>query len=134
MKIFCDGGARGNPGPAASAFVVFNNKGERVAEGSKYLGENTNNVAEYNSLILALSWANKNAREDITIVMDSELVKKQMTGEYRIKNENLKRLAESAKALEKSFSYGISYEHSLRSGNYHADSLVNLTLDSNSLT
>lgn len=133
MKIFCDGGARGNPGPAASAFVVFDNDGNRLHEGSKYLGETTNNVAEYTALILALKWANENANEDLIVVMDSELVVNQMTGKYKIKNERLRALAMRAKSLQQTYSKQVEFRHSLRRGNSDADSLVNKVLDSTSL-
>lgn len=132
MKIFCDGGSRGNPGPAASAFVVYQNGDEDnpVHKEAKFLGATTNNVAEYTALIMALEWISSNASGDAEIILDSELVKKQMTGEYRIKNENLKALAAKAKALEGKNRFSIKYTHTLREGNDVADALVNTSLDS----
>lgn len=128
MEIFCDGGARGNPGPSAAAFVVFKND-KAVYQESRYLGVNTNNYAEYTSLLMALEWINKNANSDVKIILDSELVKKQMTGEYKIKNNTLRLLAVKAKHLENKFRYSITYENVLREKNKHADNLVNQTLD-----
>jgi len=128
VEIFCDGGARGNPGPSAAAFVVFKND-KAVYQESRYLGVNTNNYAEYTSLLMALEWINKNANSDVKIILDSELVKKQMTGEYKIKNNTLRLLAVKAKHLENKFRYSITYENVLREKNKHADNLVNQTLD-----
>jgi len=127
MRIFCDGGSRGNPGPAASAFVVYDNK-QAIHSESKYIGETTNNVAEYTALLMAMEWLRKNP-SDVTIVLDSELVKKQMTGEYKIKNQNLRVLATEINKIVKELSVNIDYVHTLREGNLHADKLVNMELD-----
>lgn len=132
MKIFCDGGARGNPGPAASSFVVYKDNDEMIHSDSKFLGDATNNVAEYTALIMALEWMSENGSEDTDIILDSELVKKQMTGEYRIKNANLAVLAARAKHLEKNMSLKVTYVHTPRAGNPVADALVNETLDKHS--
>lgn len=129
MKIYCDGGSRGNPGPAASAFVVVNENDDTVYKKGQFIGTATNNVAEYNALILALSWVLENASGDVEIVLDSELVKKQMTGEYRIKDLKMKSLASEAKSLERRFSGKVTYVHTKREGNKEADSLVNSALD-----
>ncbi len=128
MEIFCDGGARGNPGPSAAAFVVFEND-KAVYQESRYLGVNTNNYAEYTSLLMALEWINKNANSDVKIILDSELVKKQMTGEYKIKSNTLRSLAVKAKYLERKFKYSITYKNVLREKNQQADNLVNQALD-----
>lgn len=128
MKIYCDGGSRGNPGPSASSFVVYKDD-TIIHEDSKYLGENTNNVAEYTALVMALEWASQKAKGDVEIVLDSELVKKQMTGEYRIKNSTLQTLALKAKEYEKKIPGKVVYTHTLRAGNPRADYLVNDTLD-----
>lgn len=127
IKIYCDGGSRGNPGPAASAFAVY--EGERlIYSESRFLGCATNNVAEYSALVMALEWVSKNVSSAVEIILDSELVKKQMTGEYRIKSSGLRELAERAKALEKA-SGGVVYSHTQRAGNQEADRLVNRELD-----
>ena len=129
VKIYCDGGSRGNPGPAASAIVVYRNH-KVIFEKSKYLGIATNNVAEYEALLLALAYLTLNEKVDAQIVLDSLLVTKQMTGEYRVKDLELRKLHSKAKALQKSFSKRITYTWSKREGNKAADRLVNEELDS----
>jgi ribonuclease HI len=129
MKLYCDGGARGNPGPAAAAFVVRDDKEKILFKGSEFLGVATNNVAEYRALIAALDWAGNNASEDVEVILDSELVKKQMTGEYKVKDAALKVLAMRAKKLERLIVGNVRYTHTPRKGNSAADSLVNTTLD-----
>ena len=87
LKIFCDGGARGNPGPAAAAFVVFSGNKTLAKEG-KYLGSTTNNQAEYNAVLLAMKWLLKNKSnidgKKVDFYLDSELVVKQLMGEYKV--------------------------------------------------
>jgi ribonuclease HI len=129
IRIYCDGGARGNPGPAASAFVVVDGSGKTIFRDAKFLGIATNNVAEYTALIMALEWACENAKEDVTIVLDSELVTKQMTGEYKIKSPLMKTHAARAMELRRGFNHEISFAHTLREGNKEADALVNEALD-----
>lgn len=133
LVIHTDGGARGNPGPAASAFVVHNGNNELLHSEGRYLGETTNNVAEYTGLLLGLEWARENSKRlDITkidILMDSELVVKQMRGEYKIKNEDLQILAARVKKLVEELSIEVSYIHIPRAKNSEADTLVNKTLD-----
>ena len=129
MKIYCDGGSRGNPGPAASAFVVVNESGDVIYKESKYIGTATNNVAEYTALLMALSWAKDNAHEGLAVVLDSELVTRQMNGEYKIKSPSIKPLALRAKEIERSLGVGVLYEHTKRDGNKTADALVNSALD-----
>lgn len=131
MKIYCDGGSRGNPGPAAAAIVVEDASGEIIHKESKYLGINTNNFAEYNAVLLALGWLSENQTEEASVVLDSELVQRQMTGVYKIKNEVLKTLWVKAKGIESSLRVTVTYEHTLRSGNSAADALVNECLDQN---
>lgn len=131
LKIYCDGGARGNPGPAAAAFVAI--KGGKVLhEESKFLGETTNNQAEYKAVILALLWLAKEkglAEKEVVFILDSELVAKQVTGKYKIKNENLRNLFFAAKRLEKKIARKISYLYVPRVKNKLADFLVNRELD-----
>lgn len=129
MKIYCDGGSRGNPGPAASAFVAYDNDGNVLCKSAKYLGVATNNVAEYTALVMALLWLDEYATEETEIILDSELVKKQMTGEYKIKSDTLRALAMRAKDLENGMKIKVSYTHTLRDGNSEADALVNEKLD-----
>lgn len=133
-KVYCDGGARGNPGPAAAAFVVEVN-GKVVAKDAQYLGKTTNNAAEYQAAILALKWLAKNGNDlpsEITFVHDSELIARQLAGLYKIKNEGLRNLYFSAKSLEKTINKKIKYLSVPRAHNKIADFLVNKILDENS--
>ncbi len=125
--IFTDGGARGNPGPAACAAVV-NDQGF-----SEYIGETTNNVAEYRGLLLglksALKLAGKQSEEaEVEIKMDSELVVKQLRGEYKVKDQNLKLLFADTQPLINQFK-SVIFKHVRREENSHADKLVNEVLD-----
>ena len=132
LTIYCDGGSRGNPGPAAAAFVVKEGK-EVIDKGSRFLGTKTNNVAEYNSVIMGLDWlvSNKRKEKKTFFVLDSQLVTRQLNGEYKIKNENLRPLAMKAKTLEKKIGREIVYTWSSRINNEMADQLVNEELDKN---
>lgn len=124
-----DGGARGNPGPAAYGVVIRNAKGEILEELGEYLGIQTNNVAEYSGLLAALEYAERKKIGSIKILSDSELLVRQMRGQYRVKNPALKQLFDRAQAkvhkLQK-----FSIEHVLRESNRDADRLVNQVLDS----
>ncbi|MBU0572637.1 ribonuclease HI family protein [Patescibacteria group bacterium] len=130
--IYCDGGARGNPGPAASAFVAIQD-GKITHRGSKYIGIATNNVAEYGSVLLALSWLFKNYKDDtdleIIINLDSELVTKQMSGLYKVKNPKLKEMFVKGKGIESKLSSKVIYKWTPRDKNRLADFLVNKELD-----
>lgn len=128
VKVYTDGGARGNPGPAAYAFVVFENDTKIFQEG-KYIGETTNNVAEYTGVVKALEFLTTQIDvKEIDIFLDSLLVKEQLTGNYKIKHEDMKSFATQIKALEKNFHH-ITYTHIPREKNKEADALVNSTLD-----
>lgn len=135
LTIYCDGGARGNPGPGASAFVVEKD-GKVIYKNSKYLGNATNNVAEYNAVILALGWLLEDLSgqypvASVQIILDSELVAKQLSGFYKVKNQNLKKLFATAKDLEQKTKMKIAYSAVPRTKNKLADFLVNENLDSN---
>lgn len=134
LKIFTDGGARGNPGPAASAFIA-ELKGKTIIHKNKYLGKATNNVAEYEGVALAFNWLLKNQTKfsvsKIVFHLDSELVAKQLAGIFKIKNENLRNLFFTVKNLEKQINKTISYVSIPRSKNKLADLLVNKCLDEN---
>lgn len=135
LKVYTDGGARGNPGPAASAFVVTKN-GSVLAEGAKYLGKKTNNYAEYQALLMAFEWLCQNKKklkdeEKVEIFLDSELIVKQMTGVYKIKSTSLRPIAIEIKAKQRSLPVPIFYTHVKRDKNTHADRLVNEELDKN---
>ena len=132
LKIYCDGGARGNPGPAAAAFVVLKNRTVFHQE-SKYLGKATNNVAEYEAVLLAWHWlANQDFKSSSVLIefyLDSNLVVNQLSGNFKIKNENLWNLYHSIKSLEKKNSMTASYQFIRRSQNKRPDDLVNEELD-----
>ena len=124
----CDGGSRGNPGPGACAYVLADPGGREVEARGEYLGVCTNNVAEYRSLILGLSAAAKHGVRTLTVYMDSELVVRQMLGQYKVKNEGLKPLhAEARQAVVKVGA--VRFESVPRDDNGRADGLVNEALD-----
>ena len=128
LEIFIDGASRGNPGPAAAAFVIKDARGAAVEKKSFFLGENTNNAAEYFALVMALDEAKRLKAREVRIKSDSELLVKQMLGEYRIKNGNLKLFFRKAKNLASRFE---SFEimHIPRTENKEADKLANIELD-----
>lgn len=123
-----DGGARSNPGPAACAVVVETPDGKRVDTFSKYLGETTNNVAEYEGLLAALDYAFRHGLARIKVLSDSELLVRQVSGAYKIKSPGLKPLHQRAMAkIARLESFAIS--HIPREQNREADRLVNKALD-----
>jgi ribonuclease HI len=124
----CDGGARGNPGPAAYGYVVADPKGTEVEAKGQYLGPATNNVAEYRGLIAGLEAAARYGAKRLRVYLDSELVVRQMTGQYRVKNAGLKPLHQQAQRAAAGFER-IEYLAVPREGNARADALVNETLD-----
>ncbi|KKU22333.1 MAG: Ribonuclease H [Candidatus Woesebacteria bacterium GW2011_GWC2_47_16] len=133
LKIYCDGGARGNPGPAAAAFVV-ERRGKVIFKSARFLGKATNNVAEYSAVLLAMRWLSKFDPKDLSevrFILDSELVAKQLAGLFKIKNENLRGLYFSVKEEEKKIPLSISFAAVPRNKNRLADLLVNRTLDEN---
>ena len=101
--IFSDGGARGNPGPAAIGFVVLSDKGQVLMAKSRYLGSRTNNQAEYEALIAALESAVALHAEEVICHLDSELVVKQVTGEYSVKHSELRKFWRKVQELNKCF-------------------------------
>lgn len=123
-----DGGARGNPGPAAYGVVVRNNKGELLAELSEYLGLQTNNYAEYSGLLAALDYAVREKCPALKIFSDSELLVRQMQGRYKVNNATLQELFARAKSLVRKLD-SFEIEHVLRERNKDADRLVNQVLD-----
>jgi len=124
----CDGGARGNPGPAASAWVLCDPSGHEVEARGEYVGSVTNNVAEYRALIAGLGAAARHQVPRLEVRMDSELVIRQMTGEYRVKHEGLKPLNAAARAAAGKIP-AVRYTSVRRDHNTRADQLVNETLD-----
>lgn len=123
-----DGGARGNPGPAAYGVVIRNSKGEVLAELSEYLGLQTNNFAEYSGLLAALEFAVREKYSSLKVYSDSELLVRQMQGRYKVKNPTLQELFARAQSLVRKLQR-FSIEHVLREKNREPDRLVNKTLD-----
>ncbi len=123
-----DGGARGNPGPAGAGFVLQADDGTLLAEGGRFLGECTNNVAEYEALVWGLATARDVGVARITVLSDSELVVRQLTGVYRVKHANLKPLFLRAIALLREFE-SCDVRHVRREENAEADRLVNDAID-----
>ena len=134
LEIYSDGGARGNPGPAACAFVVIKNK-KVIFEKSKFLGHATNNVAEYNGVVLALEWLKQNTKKKIftsvVFYLDSQLVARQLSGKYKVKNENLRKFVVQIKNLEKEIPANLSYVSIPREDNKLPDKLLNEEIDEN---
>ncbi len=124
-----DGGARGNPGPAAYGVIIRNPKGEVVAELSQYLGHQTNNFAEYSGLLAALDYAVREKIASLKVRSDSELLVRQMKGVYKVKNLALQELFRQAQLLVRKLEH-FSIEHVFREQNKEADQLVNDELDS----
>ena len=127
-KLFTDGGARGNPGPAAYGFVLEAEDGTVLAAEGAAIGVATNNVAEYRALIAGLERAVELSVPEVEVVSDSELLVKQMTGEYRVKNEALRELSLEAARLARQLGK-VSYTAVRREHNELADRLVNEALD-----
>ncbi|MDX6451246.1 MAG: ribonuclease / adenosylcobalamin/alpha-ribazole phosphatase [Gaiellaceae bacterium] len=127
-RLFTDGGARGNPGPAAYGFVLESEDGTVLAAEGEAIGTATNNVAEYSGLIAGLRKAVELHVPEVEVVSDSELMVKQMRGEYRVKNEALRELYEEATALARRIE-NVEYRHVRRAHNELADKLVNDALD-----
>jgi len=123
-----DGGSRGNPGPAAYGVVVRNPSGEIVARLRKHIGRATNNVAEYYGLIAALDYAQSNQVRALHIESDSELLVKQMRGQYKVKSADLQPLFERAKKMSQSFA-SFRINHVYREQNREADALANEAMD-----
>lgn len=127
-KLFTDGGSRGNPGPAAIGTFIFDENDNLVTFLGEYLGEETNNFAEYTALIRGLKLAAKEGIDSIECNLDSELVVKQLNGQYKVKNENIIPLHKKVETLKKEFK-SISFVHVRREFNKHADRMVNIILD-----
>lgn len=123
-----DGGSRGNPGPAAAAAVATDQDGNPLGERSRYLGETTNNVAEYEGVLLALELAGELGASEVEVVNDSELVARQIGGQYRVKQEHLKPLHRKVMDTLRGFD-GWEVRSVRREHNVRADELVNEELD-----
>ena len=127
-RLSTDGGARGNPGPAAYGYVLEAEDGEVLAAHGERIGIATNNVAEYSALIAGLEKAIELGIDEVEVVSDSELMVKQMTGEYRVKNEGLRELSLEAGRLARRLG-SVDYTAVRREHNKLADQLVNEALD-----
>ena len=128
LVVHVDGGARGNPGPAAAACVLSTPDGDVVGEHAELLGATTNNVAEYRALLLGLRQAREWGATDVEVVGDSELIAKQLQGLYKVRKEDLRPLHEPARALMSQFER-FSIRTVPRAQNARADALVNAALD-----
>jgi len=128
IKIYSDGGARGNPGPAAIGVVIEDESGQPIKKISKYIGETTNNQAEYLAILAGLKYAKDLKPEKTTCYLDSELVVKQLNGEYKIKDSDLAEIFIKIWNLMHEFKQ-IEFKHIPREKNKSADRLVNLALD-----
>lgn len=127
ITVYTDGGSRGNPGPAGTGVVIKD--GDTVLEAfGAYLGTKTNNQAEYEALLAGLERAAKHTDDQLAVVMDSELIIRQMNGQYKVKSPELKKLHHQAKALCENFKT-VTFSHTLREGNTQADALVNRAID-----
>lgn len=131
VYLYVDGAARGNPGPAGIG-VVIKNDTETLLEVSDYIGKTTNNVAEYMALIRGLEEALDMGNKSIEVYSDSELVVKQINGEYKVKNEGLLPLYLHLKSLIKKFNH-FSISHNVREENKYADELANKGIDEHGL-
>jgi len=127
-KLFTDGAARGNPGPAGAGAVIVNAAGHIVAKLGKFLGESTNNVAEYTGLILGLKRAKAMGIKELDVFSDSELIVKQLHGDYAVKADHLKPLHDEAQSLLKAFP-DVHVAHIPREENAAADEMSNRAID-----
>ncbi|MCE5209963.1 MAG: ribonuclease HI family protein [Deltaproteobacteria bacterium] len=127
-KLFSDGACRGNPGIGGAGAVILDDDENIIWEGKEYLGQCTNNIAEYRALILGLKGALSHGYKNLKINLDSELLAKQINGSYRVKNENLQILMKEVRNLLSSFD-SVKVEHVRRLHNSHADKLANLAID-----
>lgn len=123
-----DGGARGNPGPAGYGVYVTDASGKMIAELAEYLGRKTNNFAEYSALIAALKYAREHGHKSVNVVSDSELLVKQMNGEYKVRNPELQELYAQARPLIRQLEH-FKIRHVLRAQNKDADRLANEAMD-----
>lgn len=128
LTAHCDGGSRGNPGPAGYGAVIEDAQGRVAARLSEFLGIQTNNYAEYSGLLAVLKWALENGHKRLRVVSDSELMVKQMKGQYKVASPTLRPLWEEAKRLSRQFDR-FEMTHTLRGGNKEADRLANDAMD-----
>jgi ribonuclease HI len=128
LKIYTDGGSRGNPGPSASGYVIMDENNRIIADEGLYLGITTNNQAEYTALKLALEHCLKLGAKEVEVFMDSLLVVNQMQGIFKVKNRDLWPIHDAIKTLTTKFNK-VSFQHVPREMNKLADAAVNRALD-----
>ena len=128
LNVYTDGGSRGNHGPAACAFVVYDDAGNLREKSGKYLGIATNNYAEYQGVIEALDHIPEKATQ-VNFYLDSLLVVSQLNGKWKVKDENIKELVAKIQFKILNLKFKISFVHIPREKNFQADKLVNETLD-----
>lgn len=128
LTIYTDGGARGNPGPAGIGAVIMDEKGDVVDEISRYIGETTNNQAEYRAVVAAIERAEELGVDEVNFYLDSELVVKQLNREYKVKNKDLAPLFVQIYNKVMSFKK-VTFTHVRRENNKEADRLANLAMD-----
>lgn len=129
--IYTDGASRGNPGPASYGFTITDETGKLLHGEGKYIGETTNNVAEYTAVITALSWVKDHFRDQklqVNLFADSKLVAEQLSGRYKVKSAHLKPIIEQIKIIAWELG-GVIYTHVPREENQAADGLANQALD-----
>lgn len=117
IKLFTDGGARGNPGPGAIGILILDDANQELGKHSECIGHTTNNRAEYRALVKGLDLCARYTRKRVTCFMDSELVVKQMNGDYRLKNDELRKLFHAVKECEQVFEK-VTYQHVSRTNQF----------------
>lgn len=130
MKIYCDGGSRGNPGPAASGAVLVDDSGKVVETAQEYLGTATNNVAEYHAVGLGIGLMRKHELTSAEFFLDSQLVVRQLNGQYKVKHPDMKTQFDKIQRLLHGLD--VRFSHVPRAENHLSDSVVNQCLDAHS--
>ena len=128
ITVYTEGASRGNPGHAGIGIVIVDSQGNLIKELSDYIGETTNNIAEYTAFLTALKEVREMEYDEVEVVSDSELMVKQINGEYQVKNVGLKKLYDQAKEIIKEFK-SFSIRHVRRGENKRADELANQGID-----
>lgn len=128
LTIYTDGGARGNPGPAGVAYFIYDENNKLITKNSKFIGTVTNNQAEYQALIFGLEKAKNLGAKVVKCFLDSQLIVKQLTGQYKVKDRDLKPLFAEILKLTNKFD-NVSFKYISRKENKLADKLVNLAID-----
>lgn len=136
LTVFADGGARGNPGPAATGFVVKDSSGKIIHQQGKYIGKATNNVAEYQAVIEALKWIKSSIQYPVSSIqffLDSKLIVNQLNGLFKVKEIKMRNLIIKVRQLEREVGGNVFYQLVPRQKNLLADSLVNQILNNRPL-